>query len=228
MRNPKPINQPKPNRRKTGAHKLEPIDWHEFANDAVLNGNMSTLFRRPPTEDPTTYASPEALVEIEKRAPRPAAPPSEAMGTSPTVGSLPAERPAIVGTTIPAEEAGRNKKIKPIRSVHDGLTLAGQILYNAMYGAPQAAEPRQCSKGYRQLAAETRLDKDTVRDLIAEFKSKGILREIGSYNPDTRSSKTYEVLSSEAIVAMWKNAGFTLVTTGRQRPELCTTTGKPQ
>jgi len=36
----------------------------------VLNGNMSTLFQRPPTEDPSAYASPEALVEIEKRATR--------------------------------------------------------------------------------------------------------------------------------------------------------------
>ena len=57
----------KPNRRKTSVNKLEPIDWHGFANDAVLNGNMSTLYRRPPTEDPSAYASPEALVEIEKR-----------------------------------------------------------------------------------------------------------------------------------------------------------------
>jgi hypothetical protein len=70
MSDPRPMNPPKPNRRKAGAHKLEPIDWHEYANDAVLNGNMSTLFQRPPTEDPSAYASPEALVEIEKRATR--------------------------------------------------------------------------------------------------------------------------------------------------------------
>lgn len=57
----------KQSRRKSGANKLEPIDWHEFANDAVLNGNMSTLYRRPPTEDSTGYASPEALAEIDKR-----------------------------------------------------------------------------------------------------------------------------------------------------------------
>jgi hypothetical protein len=55
------------NRRKTSAKKLEPIDWHEFANDAVLNGNMSTLYQRPPSEDATAYASPEALAEIRKR-----------------------------------------------------------------------------------------------------------------------------------------------------------------
>ena len=67
MSDPRPMNPPKPNRRKPGANKLEPIDWHEYANDAVLNGNMSTLFHRPPTEDPSAYASPEALVEIEKR-----------------------------------------------------------------------------------------------------------------------------------------------------------------
>jgi len=68
MSDPRPMNPPKPNRR--SANKLEPIDWHEYANDAVLNGNMSTLFQRPPTEDPSAYASPEALVEIEKRATR--------------------------------------------------------------------------------------------------------------------------------------------------------------
>ena len=53
--------------RKSAAKKLEPIDWHEFANDAVLNGNMSTLYHRPPTEDSTAYASPDALREIKKR-----------------------------------------------------------------------------------------------------------------------------------------------------------------
>ena len=53
----KPSPPTKPNRRKPGANKLEPIDWHEYANDAVLNGNMSTLFHRPPTEDPSSYAS---------------------------------------------------------------------------------------------------------------------------------------------------------------------------
>src|ERR1041384_5715726 len=61
----------KQSRRKPSVRKLEPIDWHEFANDAVLNGNMSTLFQRPAAEDPSAYASPEALVEIEKRGVRP-------------------------------------------------------------------------------------------------------------------------------------------------------------
>src|ERR1700688_1598992 len=97
MSDPRPMNPPKPNRR--SANKLEPIDWHEYANDAVLNGNMSTLFQRPPTEDPSTYASPEALVEIEKRATRvgsalsPANPthPTPTAGVEPLEGSLPAD-----------------------------------------------------------------------------------------------------------------------------------------
>src|SRR5260370_35203766 len=62
------MNEAKQSRRKTATKKPEPIDWREFANDAVLNGNMSTLYRRPPSEDPTAYASAEAMVEIEKRA----------------------------------------------------------------------------------------------------------------------------------------------------------------
>src|ERR1017187_545922 len=65
------MSTPKQRRRNISANRLEPIDWHEFANDAVLNGNMSTLYNRPPTEDSTAYASPEALVEIEKRVGRP-------------------------------------------------------------------------------------------------------------------------------------------------------------
>ena len=71
----------------------------------------------------------------------------------------------------------------------------------------KATRPVECAKGYRQLAAETHLDKDTVRDLIADFKAKGMVREIGGYNPDTRSPKTYEVLSSQAILKMWREAG---------------------
>jgi hypothetical protein len=213
------MNPPKP-RRKSGSQKLEPIDWHEFANDAVLNGNMSTLFHRPPTEDPSAYASPEALVEIEKRAQR-AAPPPEPQpaveALAPTVGTKPAP--------VPVEDDGKNRKVKPIRTVNDALTLAGQVLYQAMYGA-EGTEARHCSKGYRQLAAESGLDKDTVRDLIVEFKDKGIVRQIGGYNPDTRSSKTYEVLSSETLVREWKEAGYSFVTSGRQRPEFCTAQGQ--
>ncbi len=239
MRDPKPINPPKPSRRKSAA-KLEPIDWHEFANDAVLNGNMSTLFHRPPSEDPSAYASPEALVEIEKRANRPMVvpprvPPAEAK-VIPTVGTKPPVE--LPGTSNPlphdrgsdggsrGSDVGKGRKVKPIRSVQDALTLAGQILYQAMYGAPDGTAPRQCAKGYRQLAAETHLDKDTIRDLIADFKTKGIVRQIGSYNPDTRSSKTYEVLPSHAIVQGWRESGYQFVTAGRQRPEFCTAQGQ--
>src|SRR3954453_10514642 len=87
------MDLPKPNRRKGGsATKLEPIDWREFANDAVLNGNMSTLYRRPPTEDASPYASPGALLEIEKRVIR-SAPHSErpegVPALAPTVGDEP-------------------------------------------------------------------------------------------------------------------------------------------
>ena len=54
-----------------------------------------------------------------------------------------------------------------------------------------------------------------------------MVREIGSYNPDTRSSKTYEVLSRPAILQMWRDAGILFVTAGRQRPEFCTAQGQP-
>jgi len=96
-----------------------------------------------------------------------------------------------------------------------------------MYGAEDALNSKSCAKGYRHLAAETRLDKDTVRDLISEFKGKGIVREIGTYNADTRSSKTYEILSSEAVVEIWRQAGLLFVTAGRQRPAFCTAEGEP-
>jgi hypothetical protein len=256
MSDPRPMNPPKPNRRKPGANKLEPIDWHEYANDAVLNGNMSTLFHRPPTEDPSAYASPEALVEIEKRAKvghALACPPTPTAGAEPVEGSLPAEGasptvgagPAAVPepgsgltddekrSSIPLERSSvplgveKSKKVKPIRDVHDALTLAGRILYKAMYGPMEGTEARHCAKGYRQLAAETHLDKDTVRDLIAEFKDKGIVREIATYDPDTRSSKTYEVQSNQAMLEKWREAGLLFVTSGRQRPEFCTAQGQP-
>jgi hypothetical protein len=247
MRIPK---QSRPNPRKSGASKLEPIDWHEFANDAVLNGNMSTLYHRPPTEDPSAYASPEALIEIEKRVGRP---PESAVvmdvedaassqlirptvGTGPTVGldrdSLQdvAELVLVqdVPTVGPVPTAGLDakKKIKPLREVQDALTLAGQFLYKAMYGAPDDAQSKICTKGYRQLAAETHLDKDTVRYLIAELKDKGIIRQIETYDPDTRSAKTYEVLSYETILQTWRDANFAFVTTGRQRPTFCTEQGE--
>jgi hypothetical protein len=232
MSDPRPMNPPKPNRR--SANKLEPIDWHEYANDAVLNGNMSTLFQRPPTEDPSTYASPEALVEIEKRATNrlvagltgETASPTE--GTSPTVGSKLSVVPSGTDDRFSSSVMEKVKKVKPIRDVHDALTLAGRILYKAMYGPQEGTDARHCAKGYRQLAAETHLDKDTVRDLIAEFKDKGIVRQIATYDPDTRSSKTYEVQSSQGILAQWRKAGLFFVTSGRQRPEFCTAQGLPQ
>jgi hypothetical protein len=245
MRAPK---QSRPNRRKGGASKLEPIDWHEFANDAVLNGNMSTLYHRPPTEDPSAYASPEALIEIEKRVGRP---PESAVvidvddaassqlirptvGTEPTVDTdslKDAAESALINDIptvgpVPTVGLGAKKKIKPLREVRDALTLAGQFLYKAMYGAPDGAKSKICTKGYRQLAAETHLDKDTVRYLIAELKDKGIIRQIETYDPDTRSAKTYEVLSYEAILQTWRDANFAFITTGRQRPTFCTEQGE--
>src|SRR3954447_4060125 len=104
------MSTPKQSRRKTVTSKLEPIDWREFANDAVLNGNMSTLYHRPASEDPTAYASPEALLEIRRRTGRP---PQSAViidfdshesqsGSMPTVGPEPA---GSVGETPQSDEA---------------------------------------------------------------------------------------------------------------------------
>jgi len=311
------MNPKKPSRRKANASKLEPIDWREFANDAVLNGNMSTLYRRPPSEDASAYASPEAMIEIEKRVIRSvpdsdfvlgdsevptggadqtvSSPPPEASlpseGSDPPVGLAPAvgltasaidtttptvgtvhavgnevadgrttsEGPTVgeiptvhanaapnkatpgqpiptVGTIptaglIPTEHTKptvgprKEKKVKPIRTVHDALTLAGQVLYGAMLGGAPQASTTTCTKGYRQLAAETHLDKDTVRDLIVDFKQKGIVRETATYDPDTRLSKTYEVLSPEAVLHAWRQAGILFVTAGRQRPFFCGSDG---
>jgi len=217
---------------------------------------MSTLYRRPVDEDPTAYASPEALLEIEKRtghtlldasAPTVGSEPTVGIGLTdgnlPTGGLVPTAHaptsslaakapPSTVGigpTVGKVPTAGRSgkRKVKPIRDIHDALTLAGQVLYNAMAGSPEGALSGSCTKGYRQLAAETHLDKDTVRDLIAEFKDKGILRETGTYNPDTRSAKTYEVFSRETVLRIWRDAGLHFVTTGRQRPAFCTAEGSP-
>jgi hypothetical protein len=310
------MNASKQSRRKSGPKKLEPIDWHEFANDAVLNGNMSTLYRRPPAEDSTAYASPEALVEIEKRVGRPAQsavvveleaiasddpikptvgqePPvgatptvlkpspesqvdpheiavptvgisqtvglafdqdprsepdaptagseptvglntgdvqpatSGAAASSPTVGAEPIVRTEPTAGLTPAVGLAPGQTIRPIRDVHDALTLAGQVLYKAMYGGAEGLNSRTCTKGYRQLAAETRLDKDTVRDLIREFKDRGIVRQTGTYDPDTRSSKSYEILSRDTILQSWREAGILFVTAGRRRPVFCTAEGKP-
>ena len=312
------MNPKKQSRRKNTANKLEPIDWREFANDAVLNGNMSTLYRRPPSEDPSAYASPEAMIEIEKRVIRtasdaetvesptaPTEPSSPTAGFIPTVGNPPTDNPhtdpilPTVGTepsvgaprhesfpptgqtrptacpqptvgpmanietaqvvrkpssrtsapvgqvgptagfiptvgTAPADvplpsggvrpTVGTKKKVRAIRTVHDALTLAGQVLYRAMLNTPDAPSA-SCTKGYRQLAAETHLDKDTVRDLIVEFKHKGILYETATYDPDTRLSKTYEVLSHQVVLQAWRAAGIQFVTAGRQRPLFCSATG---
>jgi hypothetical protein len=233
------MNEKKPNRRKASTQKLEPIDWREFANDAVLKGNMSTLYRRPVDEDPSAYASAEALAEIEKRViptvgivptvpPTPSVGPKPTVDLKPTAGTTPATPPTqpTVGT-VPTVGQDKKRKVKAIRDVHDALTLAGQVLYKAMFGSPDDASSRSCTKGYRQLAAETRLDKDTVRDLIAEFKEKGILRETATYDPDTRSAKTYEVFSHEAVLQTWRDAGLQFVTSGRQRPVFCSADGQP-
>ena len=119
----------------------------------------------------------------------------------------------------------RTKKAKPIRTVQDALTLAGQVLYRAMHGAPDDSST-SCTKGYRQLAAETHLDKDTVRDLIVEFKNKGIVYETATYDPDTRLSKTYQVLSPQAVLQAWRDSGIQFVTAGRQRPLFCSGAGE--
>jgi hypothetical protein len=146
----------------------------------------------------------------------------------PTVGIPPAVGKMPPGVSVPTEDlvptVGTKKKVKPIRTVQDALTLAGQVLYRAMLGSPDA-HSTSCTKGYRQLAAETHLDKDTVRDLIVEFKQKGILRETATYDPDTRLSKTYEVLSNQAILHGWRESGIHFVTAGRQRPLFCSASG---
>jgi hypothetical protein len=240
----------KQRRRKSSTGKLEPIDWREFANDAVLHGNMSTLYHRPANEDPTVYASHEALAEIEKRSggQRQGAvvldfvTPKSRTISVPTVGPEIPETDTSVPTVglemqaaadpvqrfdiQPAVGLSVHRHFKPLRDVQDALTLAGQVLYKTMYGAPDGGRSKLCTKGYRQLANETHLDKDTVRDLIGEFKDKGIIRELRSYNPNTRLSKTYEVFSYKTILQAWRDAGLGYVTTGRKRPIFCTEDGK--
>lgn len=243
--------QRKPGSRKS-KQKLEPIDWRELASDAVLNGNMSTLYHRPQAEDASAYASEEALDEIQRRTGRsfPAPEPAESMapseGPRPTGGPnepvgvmqhvttnppVPPESPVPSVRSIPSVGPRRitvapSRKIKIINDVYDALTLAGQILYKAMYGDPDAAPSKNCCKGYRQLAAETNLDKDTVRDLIADFKQKGIVKEIESYDPDIRLAKTYAVLSGRSMVRLWRNAGIQYVIPGR-KPVFCDGSGQP-
>jgi len=166
----------------------------------------------------------EATVGIEPPAPSLANIPVVIL---PTVGFVPS---VDAPTAVPSPTVGLNvkRRIKPIRTPEDALTLAGQVLYHAMYGLAGApGESRACNKGYRQLAAETRLDKDTVRDLIAEFKEKAMLRETGRYDPDTRMAKTYQVFAPDAIVAAWRQAGIHFVASGRQRPTFCSALGEP-
>ena len=73
-------------------------------------------------------------------------------GTTPTVSSRP-----TVGFE-PTVGLKQRRRTKPIRDVQDALTLAGQVLYKAMYGVPDGTKSKSCTKGYRQLAAETHLD----------------------------------------------------------------------
>lgn len=269
------MSTPKQSRRRPGKFTLDPIDWRELAGDAVLNGNMSTLYRRPASEDASAYASEEALQEIRRRSPasqgevsnnddgveikiKTPGPtvdledsyplnrspnPARLLDSQPTVGQTTARllevhgidsanidtrsAPIISPTpTVGPVPTDRKKKVKPIHDVQDALTLAGQVLYKAMYGAPDGAKLKICTKGYRQLAAESHLDKDTVRDLIVDFKEKRMVKEIGTYDPDTRSSKTYEVLSFKAILQTWREAGIRFVTSGR-KPQFCDALGIP-
>jgi hypothetical protein len=100
------------------------------------------------------------------------------------------------------------------------------VLYKAMYGIPDGKTHKVCTKGYRALADETFLDKDTVRDLLADFKAKGMIAEIASYDPDTRSPKSYAVYSYRSIKQAWRDANIFYVLPGR-RPIFCDALGNP-
>jgi hypothetical protein len=175
------------------------------------------------TEPPGRAGQPGSAMEKQPRTAASVA----AAGPVPTAGPISPVGMVPAAGTLPTVGVGLKSRIKPIREIRDALTLAGQILYRAMYGVSEAAASRTCTKGYRQLAGETRLDKDTVRDLIREFKEKGIVREIGTYDPDTRSAKTYEVFPEGAIIETWQKAGVAFVTAGRQRPAFCSAHGQP-
>jgi len=138
-------------------------------------------------------------------------------GMEPPVGAEP--------TVVPVPTVGLKRKIKAIGEVQDALTLAGIVLYKAMYGTPDGNNSKTCRKGYRELASDARLDKDTVRDLIGDFKAKGIVEEIATYDPDTRLGKTYEVLSYRAILRRWRETGIQYVLSGR-KPVFCTAAGQ--
>jgi hypothetical protein len=173
--------------------------------------------------EPTSYIStPVGTEPTERVAPTVSTEPT--VGLRQTVGRTHPNESAPTEGFVPTVGINRNKKVKPIRTVQDALTLAGQVLYKAMLGAGDAPSA-SCTKGYRQLAAETHLDKDTVRDLIVEFKQKGILHETATYDPDTRLSKTYDVLAPQAVLQAWRELGILFVTSGRQRPLFCSAAG---
>ena len=134
------MNPKKQSRRKTSANKLEPIDWHEFANDAVLNGNMSTLYRRPPTEDPSAYASPEAMVEIEKRWSG-LAEDAEAEIVNSSAGSSPPMDRTHSGRATRSSNRTRRGLYYPLRSsiAHCGYAISA--VPHAATGSPPTAHP---------------------------------------------------------------------------------------
>ena len=199
--------------------RLEPISLEELENSASITGLEAVLrFEVPVVSAPAVpTVGPEPTVGVE-----PTVCPEPAVGPAPTVSPEPTPGPPPTVGLAPT--VGPARKIKRIVVVEDALTAAGALLYRCMHGEPSGAA-QVCAKGYRQLAAETRLDKDTVRDLIVEFKTKGILVETATYDPDTRSSKTYRVLSPPAILDLWRHSGIFHVT-GR-RPILCDPAGTP-
>src|SRR5664280_2816300 len=132
------MSTPKQRRRNIGANRLEPIDWHEFANDAVLNGNMSTLYNRPPSEESAVYASPEALVEIKKRIGRPAesavvvgfdatflSVDKPTVGGGPTVGTSKKRGKKSIHATIPTVGAEQEFPVPPVAVVSVDIPTVG-------------------------------------------------------------------------------------------------------
>ena len=134
------------------------------------------------------------------------------------------------GVSIPqveryVKQASHKLRVRELQEVQDAMTAAGQLLYLAMYGSYRdEGAVKVCRKGYRELADRAHIDKDTVRVLIEDFKEKGIVREIGTYDAKANLGKTYEVLSFGAIKELWRNAGILHVTQER-RPMLCDAAG---
>ena len=140
---------------------------------------------------------------------------------SPTVGFTPPDRPVPpVGlrSTVIA------KHVRPIRLVQDALTATAFLVYDRMYGAANGLGVKICAMGYSEIARDTGRHKDLVRDIIADLKSKGIVREIDKYDADTRKPKTYEVLSFGSVLQLWREAGICYVTKAR-RPIFCDSQG---